>query len=135
MTKGLIPFIVVFGVYVISHGELSPGGGFQGGVIIAAAYIVYALVFGRARAQEIVPRRASDVLSAVGVLIYAGVGVVGLLGGLWLGGEPTTFLDYGVLDPEHPAHGQTLGMTLVELGVGLTVATVMITVFQEIVEE
>ena len=129
----LAPFIVVFGLYVITHGEVGPGGGFQGGVIIAAAYILYALVFGQAQAREVVSRRLTDTGAAVGVALYAGVGVIPLL----RGGE---FLAYDWLDPSfagvgHSGGAQAWGMTLVELGVGLTVASVMVTIFSEIAEE
>lgn len=127
VTKFLFPFIVTFGVYVVTHGEIGPGGGFQGGVIIAAAYILYALVFGLASARRMLPRKLNDVLCAVGVLIYAGVGVATLL----LGG---TFLEYDRLIPGNPAGAQALGMTLVEIGVGLTVATVMISLFGEMAD-
>jgi multicomponent Na+:H+ antiporter subunit B len=128
VAKAVIPMAIVFGVYVITHGELGPGGGFQGGVIVAAAYILCALVFGLERAQSLISIRLTDKLPAVGVLIYAGVGVTTLL----MGGG---FLDYNVLNAAHPASGQMIGMTVIELGVGLTVATVMITIFNEVVRE
>ncbi|MGE0712836.1 MAG: Na(+)/H(+) antiporter subunit B [Planctomycetota bacterium] len=124
-TNLMVPFIVVFGVYVITHGELGPGGGFQGGVIIAAAYILYALVHGSAAARAIVPRWVTDLCAPLGVAIYGGTGALSLFAG-------KTFLDYDVLDRVWPGHGQGLGMTVVELGVGLTVASVMVTVFSEI---
>lgn len=127
VTKILIPFVIVFGLYVITHGDYGPGGGFQGGVILAAAYILLALVYGLPQARRVVPRWASDTLAAIGVLFYGGVGVVGLLGG-------GTFLDYDFL-ASNPASAQPLGMFLVELGVGLTVASVMVTVFTEMVED
>ncbi|MBL4848324.1 MAG: Na(+)/H(+) antiporter subunit B [Planctomycetes bacterium] len=126
VTKILIPFVIVFGLYVITHGDYGPGGGFQGGVILAAAYILFALVYGVARARRVIPRKATDVLAAVGVLFYGAVGLVGLFGG-------GTFLDYDFLGTD-PASAQALGMFLVELGVGLTVASVMVTVFTEMVE-
>ena len=125
-TKLLIPFIVLYGMYVITHGEIGPGGGFQGGVILAAAYILYALVFGSDAARQNLPQRWTDRIAALGVLLYAGVGVATML----LGGS---FLDYHRLG-EHPQHAQELGMTLVEAGVGLTVASVMITLFSEVAE-
>jgi multicomponent Na+:H+ antiporter subunit B len=127
VTKILIPFVIVFGLYVITHGDYGPGGGFQGGVIVAAAYILLALVYGVARARRVIPRSATDTLAAVGVLFYGGVGLVGLFGG-------GTFLDYDFLLGADPASAQALGMFLVELGVGLTVASVMVTVFTEMVE-
>ncbi len=127
VSKLLIPFVIVFGLYVITHGDYGPGGGFQGGVILAAAYILHALVYGLQEARRVVPRWASDTLAAVGVLFYVGVGLVSLLGG-------GTFLDYDYLLSD-PAAAQPLGMFLVELGVGLTVACVMVTVFTEMVED
>lgn len=127
VTKLLIPFVIVFGLYVITHGDYGPGGGFQGGVILAAAYILYALVYGLKEARRVVPRWASDTLAAIGVLFYGGVGLVSMFGG-------GTFLNYDFLAKD-PASGQPLGMFLVELGVGLTVASVMVTVFTEMVED
>ena len=125
MTKVMIPFILVFGFYVITHGELGPGGGFQGGVVIAAAFILYGLVYGPQELQQIFPRRVSDALASCGVLLYAGVGVVSLLMG-------SNFLDYTPLKAWDPGVAESWGMTLVEYGVGTTVAAVMLTIFNEI---
>jgi len=126
MAQLLVPFILLFGFYVIMHGELGPGGGFQGGVILAAGYILYALVYGADAGERAVGRRISDPLNSLGVLIYAGVGVATLL----LGG---TYLDYNALDPANPSAGQALGILLVEIGVGVTVSAVMVTLFTELV--
>jgi multicomponent Na+:H+ antiporter subunit B len=125
MTKVMIPFILIFGFYVITHGELGPGGGFQGGVVIAAAFILYGLVYGTEELQRIFPRRVSDALASCGVLLYAGVGVVSLLMG-------SNFLDYTPLKASDPGVAESWGMTLVEYGVGITVAAVMLTIFNEI---
>ncbi|MEZ6188957.1 MAG: Na(+)/H(+) antiporter subunit B [Planctomycetota bacterium] len=124
----LIPFILIYGVYVQVHGDFGPGGGFQAGVILASAYILYALVHGVDHAQRMLPRAITDRTAALGVVIYAGVGVVTLLKGGY-------FLDYDLLDPEHTQHAQEWGMFLVESGVGLTVASVMATIFNEIAEQ
>lgn len=123
VAKLMMPFIVLFGLYVITHGEVGPGGGFQGGVIIAAAFILYGLVFGRDELARLVPHRLLDVLTAGGVLLYAGVGFACVLAG-------GHFLDYRALFPTWPA----LGLSLVEYGVGLTVATVMVTIYNKITE-
>jgi multicomponent Na+:H+ antiporter subunit B len=128
VTKLSIPFILVFGFYVITHGELSPGGGFQGGVIVASAFILYGLVYGAEEMQKTFPRRLSDALACMGVLVYAGVGTFSTLAGY-------QFLDYTPLKPWDPGGAESWGMTLVEYGVGLTVAAVMITVFNEITQE
>jgi multicomponent Na+:H+ antiporter subunit B len=91
-------------------------------VIFAAAFILYALIFGLQAAQRVAPPAVIERLIAVGVLIYAGTGVATLL----LGGN---FLDYNVLNHHDPRHGQHLGLLLIELGVGITVSAVMVTVF------
>lgn len=121
VAKLLIPFIVLFALYVQFHGDFGPGGGFQAGVILAAAVIFYALIFGLEDARKVVPEPVVESMMAIGVLLYAGVGVAGLL----LGGN---FLDYFVLDPD-PIHGQERGIFWVEAGVFITVAGVMLKIF------
>jgi multicomponent Na+:H+ antiporter subunit B len=122
VTKLLLPLILLFALYVQFHGDFGPGGGFQAGVIFAAGVILYALIHGLQNARKIFPTWLLRFCISLGVLIYAGVGVITLL----LGGN---FLDYGALDHHNPVHGQHLGILLVELGVGITVAAVMITIF------
>ena len=119
--KLLIPFVVVFGVYVLFHGDFGPGGGFQAGVIAAAAVILYGVIFGLPTARRVVPDRVVESMMAAGVLLYAGVGVAGLV----LGGN---YLDYFVLDAD-PVHGQHRGIFWVELGVFVTVSGVMLKIF------
>lgn len=121
IAKLLIPFILLFALYVQFHGDYGPGGGFQAGVIFASAVILYALVFGLDAARRAVNPAALRLLVALGVLIYGGVGVATLL----LGGN---FLDYGLLAND-PVSGQHLGILLVELGVGITVTASMILLF------
>lgn len=119
--KLLIPFILVFACYVQFHGDFGPGGGFQAGVIFAAAIVFYAIIFGLERARRIVPDAVVEIMLAAGVLLYAGVGVIGL----WLGGN---YLDYFVLDRD-PIHGQHRGIFWVEVGVAITVCGVMLKIF------
>lgn len=121
VAKMMLPFILLFALYVQFHGDFGPGGGFQAGVIFAAGIILYAMLFGLHTAQRIFNNKVLTVLTAVGVLIYGGVGVVCLL----LGGN---FLNYNMLSHD-PVHGQHLGILLVEMGVGITVASVMVTLF------
>ena len=121
VSKFLIPLIILFGLYVQFHGDFGPGGGFQAGVIIATAIILYGLVFGLNAAEQIIPPNVLRLLAGLGVVIYAGVGVVTLM----LGGN---YLEYGVLGNTQVA-GQHLGILLVELGVGITVSTVMLIIF------
>ena len=117
----LVPFILLFGLYVQFHGDYGPGGGFQAGALIAAAFILYALVEGEGRTLEALPRSALMALTVAGALLYGGVGVAGIV----LGSE---FLDYSVL-ASNPVTGQQIGIILIELGVGMTVTGVLLSIF------
>ena len=117
----LIPFILLFGLYVQFHGEYGPGGGFQAGAIIAAAIILYALVEGEQRALSVLPEPVLLGMMAFGPLLYGAVGLAGII----LGGN---FLDYSVLSSD-PVAGQHLGILLIELGVGITVTGVLLSIF------
>lgn len=128
VAKMAIPFILLFGLYVITHGELGPGGGFQGGVVLACAFILFALIWGRPALYRVLPPPVSDLLTGLGVLVYSGTGAACLL----LGGQ---FLDYSMLNTVSPGDGESLGMTLVEYGVGITVSMVMLTIFNQLAEE
>ncbi len=117
----LIPFILLFGLYVQFHGEYGPGGGFQAGAIIAAAIILYALLEGEERALRVISHRVLLGLMAGGAILYSAVGIAGML----LGGN---FLDYSVLSAD-PVKGQQLGILLIEAGVGITVTGVLLSIF------
>ncbi|MCK0104049.1 Na(+)/H(+) antiporter subunit B [Pseudohalocynthiibacter aestuariivivens] len=122
VTKLLVGTIILFAFYVQFHGDFSPGGGFQAGVIMAVAFILYGVVFSLRKAQKVFPPWLVHKLVALGVLIYAGTGIVSL----FLGYE---YLDYGAFSPHHPEHGQHYGILIVELGVGITVTGVMVAVY------
>ena len=121
ITKMLIPPILLFALYVQFHGDFGPGGGFQAGVIFAAGFVLYAIVFGLETARKVVPLGVLRVLIAGGLLLYCLVGVAGF----FLGGN---YLDYGVLGSTETS-GQHLGVLLIEFGVGVTVSAVMIAIF------
>jgi multicomponent Na+:H+ antiporter subunit B len=121
IAKLLMPFMLLFALYVQFHGDFGPGGGFQAGVIAAAGVVFYGLIFGLAACRRLVPDALVETMLAAGVLLYAGVGIAGLL----LGGN---YLDYFVLGHD-PVHGQHRGIFWVEAGVGLTVAGVMLNLF------
>lgn len=122
VTKLLVGTIILFALYVQFHGDFSPGGGFQAGVIFAVAFILYGIVFGLEKVRAVLPAWIVHKMMALGVLIYAGTGVLSML----LGFE---FLDYGAFSPHHPEHGQHWGIFAVELGVGITVTGVMIAIY------
>ena len=119
--KLLIPFILLFALYVQFHGDFGPGGGFQAGAIFASGIVFYALIFGLKNTRRLIPDWLVEGMLASGVLLYAGVGLAGLL----LGGN---YLDYFVLDAD-PVHGQHRGIFWVEAGVAITVCGVMLKIF------
>ena len=121
IAKILIPIIILFALYVQFHGDYGPGGGFQAGVIFSVAFILYGLVFGLDAAQRVIPPMVLRFLASLGVLIFAGTGVATLL----LGGQ---YLNYNVLAAD-PVAGQHIGIIVIELGVGMTVSSVMLIVF------
>ena len=119
--KILFAPIILFGLYVQFHGDSGRGGGFQAGVIIAAAFILHGLVCGLDQGRHLVSARVNLWVMAIGVIIYGGVGVFSLCqGGL--------FVDYTALTGS-VGSGQHIGIILVELGVGVTVTSVMLALF------
>ena len=122
VSKFLLPFVLLFALYVQFHGDYGPGGGFQAGVIFAAGFVLYGLIYGLSAVRRVAPERLIEVLIAVGVLIFAGTGVLTMLRG-------GNFLEYGVLSPAYPSAGQHYGIVVVELGVGVTVAAVIIAAY------
>lgn len=122
VTKLLVGTIFLFALYVQFHGDYSPGGGFQAGVIMAAGFIVYGTVFTLEKVKAVFPPWLVHKVLAVGVLIYSGTGIYSLFQGYG-------FLDYAAIDAHHPVHGQHLGILIVELGVGITVTGVMVAVY------
>ena len=119
--KILLPFMLVFALYVQFHGDFGPGGGFQAGVVSAAVVILYAIIFGLEVAQKIFPPRLAELMVPAGIGIFAGVGVIGLLLG-------ENYLNYSPLAHD-PAHGQEYGILLVEFGVLVTVSGTMVAIF------
>ncbi len=117
----LAPFIMLFALYVQFHGEYGPGGGFQAGAIFAAAVILFALIQGEREALVFIPPRVLVVLMASGALLYGGVGVLTMLLG-------ANFLEYGVLS-SNSVKGQQWGIILIELGVGISVASVLLSIY------
>lgn len=121
VAKLLMPVILLFALYVQLHGDYGPGGGFQAGILFAAGIVLYTLIYGLEAAERVVPPAAAQTLAAAGALLYGGTGVATML----LGGN---FLDYNRL-AEDPQAGQHIGIIVIELGVGITVAGVAITLF------
>lgn len=128
LARILVPFIQIYALYVIMHGHHSPGGGFQGGVILAASLILLMITHGVKDTQKRISEKAVAIFSSSGVFIYAGIGAVCLL----LAGN---YLDYSKLSKllcVDPAQARSLGILGIEIGVGLAVMAVMFSVFFDI---
>ena len=121
VSKFLIPPILIFALYVQFHGDFGPGGGFQAGVIFAVGFVLYALVYGVTPLLRAFSPAVFRTLMAMGVLLFAGTGLYSIL-------VDARYLDYDALAHE-PEHGQHLGILLVEFGVGMTVAGVIVAIF------
>lgn len=117
----LVPFIVLFGLYVQFHGEYGPGGGFQAGAIIATGVILYALLEGESKALRAIPRGALLGMVIGGALLYGAVGVACMMMG-------SAFLDYSALATD-PVFGQQLGILIIEAGVGMAVCGALLSIF------
>ncbi|MGE0766085.1 MAG: Na(+)/H(+) antiporter subunit B [Hyphomicrobiaceae bacterium] len=126
VVKLMLPFMLLFALYVQFHGEVGPGGGFQAGVIAAGMVILYSLIFGVRQAKRLVPQVLVERLVPLGVLIYLCTGIAGML----LGGK---FLDYSTLAHDS-RHGQEYGIMAVELGVLITVSSSMLAIFYAFVD-
>ncbi len=121
--KVLFAPIILFALYVQFHGDYGPGGGFQAGVIFAVAFIMHALGFGIDKTKQALPPKVLPAIMVSGVLLYA-------LTGVWSMFYGGNFLDYDLIQPDSHHHaGQHIGIILVEFGVGLAVASTMLTVF------
>jgi multicomponent Na+:H+ antiporter subunit B len=131
LARLLVPFILTYALYVVMHGHYSPGGGFQGGVILAAAFVLLVITHGLEQTKKRLSEKAAIVISSIGVLIYAGIGALCLI----LGGN---YLEYGKLDKllrVIPSEARSLGILGVEIGVALAVMAVMCTIFFTIFTE
>jgi len=128
ISRLLIPFIQLFGLYVIAHGHHSPGGGFQGGVILGASIILLAISYDLRTALRRIREKVDAILCATGVFIYAGTGALCLLLGF-------NFLDYSALASVlhvDPVTARSHGILIVEIGVGITVMATMIWIYKNL---
>lgn len=128
VSRVVSPFIMLYALYVIFHGHYSPGGGFQGGTMLAAAVLLVRLAAGGELGQLQFKTSWGTILGAVGVLIYFGTGFAAML----LGGN---FLHYETLPlGTDPAAVRGWGILLVEIGVGLAVMGILVTIYDDLLE-
>ncbi len=129
VSKVVSPLIMVFALYVIFHGHYSPGGGFQGGTMLAAAIILMRITVGTHLGELQFPKKLGTPLGALGVLIYFGTGFLAML----FGGN---FLDYKYLPIPGlaPSMLRSYGILSVEIGVGLAVMAIMVSIYDDLIE-
>lgn len=124
----IVPFILLFALYVLFHGHDSPGGGFQGGTILAAGVILLKLVRGDEPGWK-VSLSSAVFLGCLGLAVYAGIGLAAAV----FGGA---YLDYGALPLPFPeAKVRALATLAVETGIAVAVMGVMLLIFDVLTAE
>jgi multicomponent Na+:H+ antiporter subunit B len=129
VSRILVPFMQIYSLYVFVHGHGSPGGGFQGGCIMAASFILLGVAFNVKEVRIRFRERNNAIMCALGVFIYTGTGYLAFL-------SSGNFLDYGTLSnllPTDPIKARYYGMAMIELGVQITVMAVMLSIFLDLV--
>lgn len=124
----IVPFSLVYGVYVLIFGEAGPGGGFQSGALLSIGVVLSRLIMG-ADAPFNVSGKHALVLAGVGTFIYTATGWVTM----FFGGN---FLDYSYLPfkVEHAHQLHALGILFIEIGVTMCVMMTIINILDSMVE-
>jgi multicomponent Na+:H+ antiporter subunit B len=126
VSRVMIPFIQLFSLYVIIHGASGPGGGFQGGVVFGSSFILYVVVFDITRGRKKLPESLNTALSSLGLYIYAGLGLLCII----VSSGVAQYLNYGFLPfTSHFEENRAVSIELVEIGIGITVMAIMISIF------
>jgi len=81
ITRLTVGLILLFGIYIVLHGHLSPGGGFAGGVIVALSFVHLMLAFGKDVAMSKVSKNMASSLESIGALMFLSIALIGFLGG------------------------------------------------------
>ncbi len=127
----IIPFVQIYGIYIILHGHISPGGGFAGGALIGTSLVLYTLVFGIEKSKEKFSERVSEFAESGGIILYIAIGLIGL----FVSGSFLTNIDSG-FPVGHPGTVISGGMIpLLMIGIGIKVASTIITLFHALIEE
>ncbi|MFH1759906.1 MAG: Na(+)/H(+) antiporter subunit B [bacterium] len=128
VSRILVPFMQIYALYVIAHGHHSPGGGFQGGCILGASFILLCTAYDIHEAKKRMTEKMNLILCCTGVLIYSGIGVICLI----LGGNYLNYSQLHKVLPVDPVMARSHGMLGIEIGVGLTVMAVMVSIFYDL---
>jgi len=129
ITRVLVPFIQLFGLYIIVHGPVSPGGGFQGGVVVGSSMILVALAYGLDKAETMANHSNRIIMDCVGSLVYAGIGLIGIAAG-------GMFLQYGIIPlPFTPARINNLMIFLIGSAIGVHIMALVLSLFLHTAKE
>lgn len=121
-----MPFILMYGLYIILHGEVSPGGGFQGGVVIGAAYILYTIVFNLKEGQRQAPHSSIILANSFGPLLFVIAGLWGVATGYaFLANKVVKFTPHG----EVGTMFSSPSLLLINIGIGLAVSSIIVGFF------
>ena len=128
----IIPYLILYAIYIQLNGEVSPGGGFQAGVIFASGIIAFDLLNGSKKTCEFFSEIALIICGIFVVLIYASTGLVSFL-------FDDNYLNYNSIAKtpwvNHPLTGQHIGIFFIEIGVGLTVSSIMCLIYLVLKED
>jgi multicomponent Na+:H+ antiporter subunit B len=131
ITRIVIPFAQIYGMFIILNGHISPGGGFAGGAVIGTTLILYTLVFGREKGKKKFSHKASEIAESGGIMLFVGVGIVGIL----LAGRFLTNVDAGFPTGQL---GEILSggfIPILMIGIGIKVTSTMISLFNLLIDE
>jgi multicomponent Na+:H+ antiporter subunit B len=123
----LAGMLFLFGTYVVLHGHLTPGGGFAGGVLVAAAFILMSLAFGSVEQAEKNSYTFSSVFESLGGVAFVGLALAGYLGGMWFfqnaglfwTGIPLQLISGGIIMPANIVIGVKVASGLVAVFLAL----------------
>ncbi|MGV8146091.1 MAG: MnhB domain-containing protein [Alkaliphilus sp.] len=131
VTKWIVPFIQVYGIFIILHGHISPGGGFSGGAVLGSSIILITLSLGYKKAAGIISHKTSALLESGSIIWYVLIGLVGIVtgnnfltnrGAGFYMGEVGDVISSGMIP-------------LITIAIGIKVASTVITLFHTIIEE
>lgn len=127
----ILPFICIYGFYVILHGHISPGGSFAGGIIVGLSFIAFSTVYGIEKGRTKLPEKALIWVESYGTLWYGIMGMVGIVKGVPFLANKLAGVDLG--EPGMLSSGGLI--SLIGIGVGIRVASTMVTLFFTLMEE
>ena len=125
ITRLTVGIILLYGIYIVTHGHVSPGGGFAGGVIIALSFVHLMLAYGKDVALSKLPRPVASFFEGMGALLFLSIALLGFTGGYFFlnfigKGEPFKLFSAGIIPLCNVAISLKVGAGLFAIFVALT---------------